>query len=235
MPDNQSLEAVERVRNTAIVRHPGIDEFPPRQQRPWGPIRILWAARWEHDKNPDVFFAALKQLKWRGVDFRLSVVGEQFRDAPPVFEEAREYFYYHIDRWGFQPTRRQYEDALAECDVIVSTAGHEFFGIGVVEAVAAGCFPLVPARLSYPEILGPVDGPNADFFYDGTAEQLAERLVAAAEFMRQGILWQHNPTRGIDAVARYSWETLAPQLDQSLELVAEGKDPKDHRPKLARR
>jgi hypothetical protein len=40
------------------------------------------AARWEHDKNPEDFFRALEILRWRSVEFRLSVIVEQFpRDA----------------------------------------------------------------------------------------------------------------------------------------------------------
>ena len=32
------------------------------------------------------------------------------------------------------------------------TAEHEFYGISVIEAVRAGCHPVLPARLSYPEL-----------------------------------------------------------------------------------
>ena len=34
----------------------------------------------------------------------------------------------------------------------VSTARHEFYGLAVREAIAAGCHPLLPRRVVYPEL-----------------------------------------------------------------------------------
>ena len=48
---------------------------------------------------------------------------------------------------------KKYLKILSEADIIVSTAIHEFFGISVVEAIAAGAYPLLPKRLAYPEVL----------------------------------------------------------------------------------
>ncbi len=218
MPDRCPLDAVDRIRAKACVQPQGVEPFPPRGPRPPGPLRILWAARWEHDKNPEEFFEAVRRLKDAGAAFRISVVGEQFRDAPEVFAAARETFAAHIDRWGYQPTREAYVAALLEADVFVATAHHEFFGVSAAEAMAAGAYPLLPRRLAYPELLaGAADSESSEFFMDGDTEVLAHRLVELAGRHAAGGLWQGDPDRARRAVARFTWPTLAPQLDEALE------------------
>jgi glycosyltransferase involved in cell wall biosynthesis len=216
MPDFQPLEEIEDVRNKSFVRHPGIYQLPKRVKRIPGPMRIVWAARWEHDKNPELFFKSLLILKARKVEFRISVMGEQFRQSPDVFDSARKEFADHIDRWGYQQERSDYEAALSEADVFVSTADHEFFGFSVLEAAAAGAFPLVPEKLAYPETLG-LDSGNEDFFFQGGADQLAERLIQLSEKIINNNLWDDDPDRAIRIVEKFFWKTKARLLD--LELI----------------
>jgi glycosyltransferase involved in cell wall biosynthesis len=214
MPDHQPLDAPERIRARSAVQPQGIAPAAAREARAPGPLRILWAARWEHDKDPDTFFAALDRLRDGGTPFRVSVVGERFRDVPPVFARARERFAGQVDRWGYQEARADYERALLDADVVVSTARHEFFGISIVEAVAAGAFPVVPRRLAYPEVLA-ADA-NPDFFYDDGAPGLARRLAALAARVEAGDLWDGDAKRGRRTVAPYLWDALAPVLDDAL-------------------
>ena len=217
MPDYQPFDAADRIRAKSQVRPPGIDAFPPRGPRPAGPIRLLWAARWEHDKNPDLFFEALDRAKSRGMTFRLSVIGERFRDAPSVFDRAQDRFADCIDRWGYQKSRETYRAALTEADVIVSTANHEFFGLSVVEAIAAGAYPLLPRRLAYPEILGAEEARRTGgFFYDGDAGDVADRLVELGGRLERNDLWQGDAERGRRLVARFGWRQLAMELDGAL-------------------
>jgi len=218
MPDHQSLDTVDRIRDKSRVYSPGVVDFPPRGPREPGPLRILWAARWEHDKNPETFFEAIGILKSRGIAFRLGVIGEQFTETPFVFDNAKEQFRTHIDRWGYQKTRREYEAALIEADVIVSTADHEFFGISIVEAIAAGAYPLLPNRLAYPEVLASEEpAETSEFFYQGKAEELSRRLTELAQRIRQDDLWNGDPTRAIRAVSRFNWSQRAPRLDAAIE------------------
>jgi len=216
MPDFQPLEEIEDVRNKSFVRHPGIHQLPKRGNRIPGPMRIVWAARWEHDKNPELFFKSLQILKARKVEFRISVMGEQFRQSPDVFDSARKEFVNHIDRWGYQQERSDYEAALLEADVFVSTADHEFFGFSVLEAAAAGAFPLVPEKLAYPETLE-LDSGNEDFFFKGGADKLAERLIQLSEKIINNNLWDDDPDRAIRIVESFFWKTKARLLD--LELI----------------
>jgi len=220
MPDYQPFDAVTHIQAKAAVFPPGVPRFAPRGPREPGPLRIVWAARWEHDKNPEEFFDALEQLKNRQIPFRISVIGEQFREVPEVFARARPHFADHIDRWGYQQNRADYEAALLEADVFVSTAQHEFFGLSAVEATRAGAYPLVPKRLAYPEVFElPNDESAPDFFYQGGADGLAARLADLADRIASGASLL-RPTAAIrDRLRRFEWPNLAPLLDDAVEQI----------------
>ena len=105
-------------------------------------------------------------------------------------------------------------------DVIVSTANHEFFGIGMVEAAAAGAFPLVPRSLAYPEVFGDAeqDGKHS-LFYDGTPEQLADRLAELAAACAEKDLWQDDPLRARRIVSKYEWDKFINEWDDEVEAM----------------
>lgn len=216
MPDQQPLSAVDRIRDRASVFPPGIERPPARPARQQDlPLRLTWASRWEHDKGPETFFAALRVLRNRGIDFRLNVLGESFGRAPDCFEIARREFAANISQWGFLADRDGYYATLSESDVMVSTANHEFFGIAMVEAVAAGCFPLAPRRLAYPEVLGQA----VDWFYDGSVENLASRLTELDGRLRdQGRLWS-GADRSQEMTDRFGWTNAAAKMDRALETL----------------
>ena len=220
MPDYQHHAWIDTIRQRSAIRPPGIEPMPPRRnQRTPAPLRIVWAARWEHDKNPVTFFEACERLKKAGVSFRMSVIGQQFAQQPAMFDAAAEFFRTHIDRWGFQTSRADYAAALCEADVYVSTAHQEFFGISAVEAAAAGAFPLLPRRLAYPEVFS--GAPDSDdFFYDGSVEDLTDRLKELVGRLTGEDLWLGDPDRARRAVEGYHWDHLAGQYDDALEAMA---------------
>ena len=116
------------------------------------PLTFVWNHRWEYDKAPERFFQALFELADRGCPFKTHIMGQQFRDCPPVFEQARKYLRDQIITWGFVSDEAEYRRILSTSDVIMSTSLHDFQGLAVLEAVAAGCVPLVPDRLAYREL-----------------------------------------------------------------------------------
>jgi len=214
------LEAVGRIREKSTIQPPGI-EIVPSTTRQDGPVRILWSARWEFDKNPNLFFEALEILDGRGVDFRISVIGQQFIQGPDIFEQARERWSDRIERWGYQQSRTDYIAALQESDIAVSTADHEFFGIGMAEAASAGAFPLMPERLAYPEVFA-IDEP-VKVFYGGTAGQLADRLEElSSRIGSEGGLSWCSPQQFRQWTEKYSWPNRAAQMDGAIEAIIPG-------------
>lgn len=199
------------MRARSVVIPPGIDfsdidseEEPGRGQsfvigRGQSPV-IVWNHRWEHDKNPEMFFNALYDLDREGVDFGLVVLGEAFERQPAVFEEARERLSHRVIHFGYASSSRDYAGWLKRGDIAVSTAGHEFFGIAVLEAVRAGCRPLLPDRLSYPELF------PKEFLYEdeGFAQRLKEEVLGNGRLSSEEALRLTEP---------FSWDALAPAYE----------------------
>jgi len=223
MPDHRPLAELNAVERKASVESPGIEGFPRRGERRPGPLRILHCARWEHDKGPEVFFGAIEQLAAAGDDFRLLVAGESFDERPEIFEQARRQFHDRIEHWGYAADRGTFRQLLLDADVVVSTARHEFFGIAVLEAIAAGAFPLLPNRLSYPELLNlPGNPAAADHLYDGSVSELTDRLQQLCGRLARGELWRGDPAWARRATARYQWTERAPALDAALDAAHGG-------------
>ncbi|MDY7092328.1 MAG: DUF3524 domain-containing protein [Acidobacteriota bacterium] len=235
-----------RITERSVVEPPGIvcpEIEPPEsgkgpgrsEEREPGPLRLLWAARWEHDKNPEAFFAALELVRERGVDFRVSVLGQSFRQVPEIFHHARQSLGERIRHWGYAEDRGDYWRELAAADVFVSTADHEFFGLGAVEAMAAGAFPLLPRRLAYPELLAPLSpAAQEEHLFSGESGEpesgaLARRIEElAGRLERTGSVWR-EPGSVAPAMERYFWQRRAPELDAALASVVEGPGPEPRR------
>jgi glycosyltransferase involved in cell wall biosynthesis len=213
--DYQEIDSIVRIAAKAQVLPPGVDlRFFDAFSRPphdGGPPILLWNSRWEYDKQPDLFFNALNELDARGIDFRLIVAGEHIDPNAADFVAARERWADRIVHWGYVPDRARYGELLQRADIVVSTAIQEFFGIGVVEALYCGCIPLLPRRLSYPDLL-----PEAyyrDCLYSSDAG-LVERL--ASVIARRAELVQHD-WRSV--AAGYDWEVMAERYDRVLSGV----------------
>ena len=176
-----------------------------------GPLRIVWPHRFEHDKGPDEFFETLFTLADEGLDFTVSAIGRQYRDEPTVFAEAKARLVDRIDRWGFQEGF-DYARALAESDVVVSTALQETQGMAVIEAMRAGCEPLLPARLSYPEVLG-ADAPSHTFRSTGELRRRLRWMIRHPDRVRA---WPDHAER----VDRFAWTAVVPAYVDLLRAVA---------------
>lgn len=146
-----------------------------------GPLRIVWNHRWEHDKGPENFFDALFALADEDTDFQVAVLGRHFARWPEVFDLAPARLGKHLVHLGWAETREEYWRWLAWADVAVSTAHQEYQGLSVAEATWAGCRPLVPDRLVYPELY------EDEYRYEpGTLRQALMPMIHNPAQTRQG-------------------------------------------------
>ena len=97
----------------------------------------------------------------------------------------------------------------------VSAAAHEFFGIAVVEAMAAGCVPVLPTRQSYPELVG--EWADAALYPDGG---LRTRLHDVLTDLNG---WRARVAGLEEAIRRFDWRTVVADYDNRFDdLVAAG-------------
>lgn len=215
-PDHREPESVSAIAGKSRTLPLGLDlhaldgPAPPRV----GPPLLLWNHRWEYDKNPEEFFRALFRLEELGVEFELAVLGESFRNVPPIFAEARQRLARRIVHWGFVENFADYALWLRRADILPVTSLHDFFGASVVQAVYCDTWPLLPKRLAYPEHL-PISRHEEFFYHD--SEELVRRLM---ELCRDLETIRRTPTRSL--VAHYDWAMLAPVYDELLADLARG-------------
>mgnify|MGYP001029455346 FL=1 len=182
------------------------------------PVAILWNHRWEYDKSPERAFGALERLVEQGAGdrFELHVVGESFRRTPDAFARARDTLDKQIATWGYLEQRADYEALLARADIVLSSAAHEFQGLAMIEAMAAGARPVAPDRLAYPEYI-PSDCLYASFEEDEDAE--IEALTAhLGSLLEQTSSWRAQRTLHSQRVKRYDWDAIETRWRALLEL-----------------
>jgi len=225
MPEFHPRWVIESIRGRAGVLHPGVDlpDGPPGllPLDPSLPPLVIWNHRWEFDKRPQDFFAALDAIERRGVAFRLALLGENFQVVPKEFLAARERYGERIVQHGFVGSREGYLDWLRQGAVVISTAEQENFGMSIVEAVRLGCRPLLPDRLSYPELIPP--DLHASCLYDGP-DDLPDRLAAVLSRKETwaGAEGDTLRRRLADAMSRFAWERVIREFDAELERLVVG-------------
>lgn len=204
LPDHQNVEQVDDIAAKSSVIVPGIANelwnLSPEKKGDT-PI-ILWNHRWEHDKNPSAFFKVLLKLKEDGIEFRLVVLGEG--ENASEFEQAKELLEDRIDHWGFAESRQDYLHWLAKCDILPVTSNQDFFGISALEAIVAGCYPLLPKRLAFPEHL------QDERYYYVSDNEMETRLRSVLEDRT----WREGRDQRRSELIKYSWNKISSDYDQ---------------------
>lgn len=206
-PDHSHAGLVDEVAARSTVLPVGVDLAWISERRPHpGPPLVLWNHRWEHDKDPETFADAVRALATTH-DFRLALAGERFRTVPGALDELAGELADRIEV-NDHLSVDDYRALLVRSDVVVSTALQEFFGISVVEAIAAGARPVLPNRLSYPWLIPP-DHHAAVLYEPGGLTTALRRAVDDPT----------SPDGLRAAMATFDWSVVAPRYDRALEAL----------------
>lgn len=220
--DYQELHTIDAIAAKSQVLPTGIDlqrlrlPHPPDPDHspppdPSGPPTIIWLNRWDYDKQPQVFFDALDAVEAADGEFRLIVAGEAVDPQAAEFVAVRERWAHRLVHWGYPADTATYRRLLHQADIVVSTAIQETLGIGILEAMACGCIPILPRRLVYPDLLPPRY--HDDCLYDTFDDLvgLLRRTLLRCDELRQ---------RDWAALAApYDWSVVGPQFDAVLDGV----------------
>lgn len=214
MPDGVNADVAALIeRMSAVVPVPIEAEWfhLASQRKPQRSRQILWNHRWEYDKGPELLLAIIRSVvaHYPAGHFTWHIVGQQFRQIPSAFNEIKALLSEAgmLGAWGYQ-SKSDYCALLTASDLVLSTALHDFQGLSVCEAVAAGCLPVLPARVAYPE-----------------------RFAGAALYDVEGCDLQQQATNALTTLARQceagqagdlsalSWDALAPVYQTEIQQL----------------
>ena len=226
MPDGVPDGIVEQLKNKSRVISVPIDEVPvePRAGTTARDLTLLWNHRWEYDKGLDELVTLIERLKSDGLPFKCHVIGQSFRTIPDQLQRVRDHLGTSLGLFGFVDDRAQYLQLLNESDLVISTARQEFQGIAVLEAMAAGCCPVVPDSLAYREFV-----PEA-YRYQSIAEaavMIRDLILQKEGLQKEGLQKegsqkegaQNQPAVGLPQTVRseyvrHRWQQLLGELLQ---------------------
>ncbi len=213
-PDYRLSETIPEMQHRSEVLPLGLslERFEPFRLTPDNPAPvILWNHRWEYDKNPDTFFNTLFLLDREGVDFKLIVIGEKFNHSPDIFSSVSSVLKDKITHLGYTSSFKEYAEFLWKADVLPITSHQDFFGVSIMEAIYCDCLPILPNRLTYPELFK--NKWTSAWFYDND-ESFYHLLKNAIESKTKLI-----PNLGEKLYKKYDWKIVVDDYDNLFEAV----------------
>ncbi len=209
-PDYNEIKTIDNIHKKSKVLYLGLDlkKFDKYKiQKLQYPI-ILWNHRWEYDKNPDLFFKILSIIKNNKYKFKLVVLGENFSKSPMIFKNAKETFKQEIIHWGYAHSFEVYAKWIWKANILPVTSIQEFFGISIMEAIYCNTYPILPNRLSYPELI-PQKYQKMILYKDNN--DLYKKIIWAIENFSKIKL---SKLKVISK--KYDWKFMAPIYDRNI-------------------
>ena len=168
---------------------------------------FLWNHRWEHDKNPALFFKTLYQLKEENINFELIVLGKSYERQPAIFNEAELRLSQEVVHFGYVESAKAYQELVERANILLVTSHQDFFGISIVEAISAGLYPILPHRLAYPEHIPTANKEDVFYYEDEQLLPLVKKVLSEEKYKRD---------RGFASfVKKYDWANLITNYDRA--------------------
>ena len=211
MPDFRNLESVDLIKKKSSVLPIWCNLTKNISKKIEHPI-ILWNHRWEYDKNPKLFFETLFELNDLKIDFSLIILGENYSEYPEIFDTAKNKLKDKIIHFGYCENYIEYLKYLKMSNILPVTSHQDFFGISIVEAVSSGCYPILPKRLTYPDLF---DYKKNNFLFYNSDLELKDKLVSVIKNIK-------NYTSTIKEISqetfdKFNWKNISKKYDSAFE------------------
>jgi glycosyltransferase involved in cell wall biosynthesis len=205
-----------------VMPQMGVDPnfFSPRERRIGAqvgesegsdrPFNIGYLGRLAHSKGIDLIFAAVRELRQRGLNVCVTLCGSG-TDEEALRQEAENQQVADLVIWRGAVRHEQAPGELGIFDVLVlpsrtTPVWKEQFGHVLIEAMAMGIPVVGSSSGEIPNVIG-----RADLVFQ--EEDTKELTVILERLIREPQWWQHVSQYGIDRVGQhYSHERIAERL-----------------------
>ena len=212
MPDFNNSQTIDVIKNKSGVLYLGCDLSKMNREKKQNDIPvILWNHRWEYDKNPELFFNTLINIKNKGINFKLVILGQSYNEYPKIFDLALKKLKNEILHYGFCSTFQEYLYWVNKSDILPITSMQDFFGVSIVEGICMGLIPILPNRLTYPELID--INKNKEVFYN-TDRQFLELLIRSIINYKD---LRKSTNKYKELIYRFDWSNMKNEYDRQFE------------------
>ncbi|WP_372810016.1 DUF3524 domain-containing protein [Litorivivens sp.] len=213
VPENGWFECLRQKSRVLPVPLRALDSVAGREEEvaPEQPLRLVWNHRWEYDKGVAQLEALVTALERGRQLVELTLLGQRFRTLP---EEMKRLLaksgngYVRVVDTGYVADRAEYLAELGRQQVVLSTTLHDFQGLAVMEAVQAGCVPLLPDRLCYPEFFADA------YLYPSRPGLPADEAMAVVARLSS---WRRDGLPPCPSLASLAWDRLATDYQRAID------------------
>ncbi|MFH1257064.1 MAG: glycosyltransferase family 4 protein [Candidatus Diapherotrites archaeon] len=168
--------------------------------------QFLFVGRLSKNKRIDLLLETFAELKRKGIGFRLVVAGEDWEHILPELQKiAREKGIEREVVFTGKVSEEELLELYRESGFFVSASRFEGFGISAVEAMAAGCVPLLHENESFRNFVS--DGENGFLLDFQETEKSAEKIAGiTGKSIKEIELIAGN---AFSSVEKFGWEKKA--------------------------